>query len=887
MNNSTCPMKFSVTFPLVCAAMLATAIPPARATVVYDSGGFESPRFSSGVDLGGQDPVVPPVGYGPWHKDTGAGTATVQTDLPGGGLQSVKVTRTANASGDTRWGINVPITPTVASNVVSIDFDLYVTINPGTNWGGSELGPLFGIECYDNSGLSPKLIGSVFLDAYAGDVLYQQAGSGNLQTSGTFMGRDEYHHYTLAANFRNKTYSIYVDGGLVHTEGFVDATATSFTDAPITALAATPGSSSTASGTAYIDNYTVSLDTSRLNYLVWRGDGTNNLWNTTTASNWFNGDYLDRFSNNVPVLFGDTGSNTPSVSVQGSVQPAAITVSADQSYTITGPGSIGGSGILFKRGNGTLTLTGNNSYSGGTSVSNGTLLVNNTVGSGTGAGLVYIASGATLGGNGTIGGPVTVANGGIVAPSGNLTISNDLTLVGNAVLDFTAGTTGTRLAVSSNLNLSGVMNITDGAGFGIGTYTLINYGGTLSGSTPWIASKPSGYDCTLDTNTPGQINLIVSVPPSPPLAPSGLNATAVSDSQVNLAWTDNSTNETAFFIERSINNSVFSQIGSVGVNVTSFSDTGLSSSTAYYYRIRASNSGGNSPYSGSVGVTTLLSTNPPVSWYKFELNTLDSSGSGNDGVPVGGLLYGSGKVGTYSAQFDGTSSFIEIQPVARTNFTIAMWVQTTNSISGGAWYSGAGLLDGEVFGSAADWGSSILNSKFAVGIGNPDTTISSSVSVTDGAWHHLAATRDSATGLVKLYVDGKLNTLGLAPTGPRSAPNDLRIGATHANVPGRFAGNMDDLRIYDHVLADAEVAVLAGRAARIASIKADGSNVVVSGRNGSPGGTYYVLSSTNITLPLAQWTREATNQFDDAGSCTYTNAMNPDQASKFFLLQLP
>src|SRR4029077_19099293 len=52
-----------------------------------------------------------------------------------------------------------------------------------------------------------------------------------------------------------------------------------------------------------------------------------------------------------------------------------------------------------------------------------------------------------------------------------------------------------------------------------------------------------------------------------PAAPSGLTATAVSSSQINLNWTDNSTNETGFKVERSVNNQTFSQIATVGVNV--------------------------------------------------------------------------------------------------------------------------------------------------------------------------------------------------------------------------------------------------------------------------------------------------------------------------------
>lgn len=89
-----------------------------------------------------------------------------------------------------------------------------------------------------------------------------------------------------------------------------------------------------------------------------------------------------------------------------------------------------------------------------------------------------------------------------------------------------------------------------------------------------------------------------------PGAPTNLTANAVSTSQINLAWTDNANNETGFTIERSTNGSTFTQIITVGVNTTSFNNTGLAGSTTYFYRVRATNSGGNSPYSNTASATT-------------------------------------------------------------------------------------------------------------------------------------------------------------------------------------------------------------------------------------------------------------------------------------------
>jgi hypothetical protein len=93
-------------------------------------------------------------------------------------------------------------------------------------------------------------------------------------------------------------------------------------------------------------------------------------------------------------------------------------------------------------------------------------------------------------------------------------------------------------------------------------------------------------------------------PPDPPAAPTNLTANAPACNQVDLDWTDNSDNETSFKIERSTNGVDFSQIDTVGANVTVYSDTTVAESTTYWYRVRASNLGGDSAYSNTASATT-------------------------------------------------------------------------------------------------------------------------------------------------------------------------------------------------------------------------------------------------------------------------------------------
>lgn len=92
-------------------------------------------------------------------------------------------------------------------------------------------------------------------------------------------------------------------------------------------------------------------------------------------------------------------------------------------------------------------------------------------------------------------------------------------------------------------------------------------------------------------------------PPTPPAAPSGLSASTASSTQINLSWNDNSGDEDNFIIERD-GGSGFSQIATVGANVTSYNDTGLNPSTTYTYRVAASNGVGTSGYSNQASATT-------------------------------------------------------------------------------------------------------------------------------------------------------------------------------------------------------------------------------------------------------------------------------------------
>ena len=200
----------------------------------------------------------------------------------------------------------------------------------------------------------------------------------------------------------------------------------------------------------------------------------------------------------------------------------------------------------------------------------------------------------------------------------------------------------------------------------------------------------------------------------------------------------------------------------------------------------------------------------PGAWYPFEGNASDASGHGNDGTVTGTVTYPSGKLGAQAVQLNGSAgNYVTIPRSVSNDFTIAFWLKTTATGGSGQWFNGKGLVDGEMPGSANDFGISLMGTNAAFGVGNPDTTISTTSGISDGLWHHVTATRDAASGQMKLYLDGSLQTSTTGPTGTKAAAPNLRIGALQTLVAGSFlAGTMDDVQIFSRVFSAGEVPML-------------------------------------------------------------------------------
>lgn len=122
-------------------------------------------------------------------------------------------------------------------------------------------------------------------------------------------------------------------------------------------------------------------------------------------------------------------------------------------------------------------------------------------------------------------------------------------------------------------------------------------------------------------------------------APSGLSASSLSVSQIHLSWTDNSSTETGFKIERSPDGSSgWTQVRQSAANETACDDSALTINTAYFYRVRAASDGGDSAYSNTTLASTMFAA----------MTTIDAAG---DSFTMGDGTYGPGVSQTLSYSF--------------------------------------------------------------------------------------------------------------------------------------------------------------------------------------------------------------------------------------------
>ena len=200
-----------------------------------------------------------------------------------------------------------------------------------------------------------------------------------------------------------------------------------------------------------------------------------------------------------------------------------------------------------------------------------------------------------------------------------------------------------------------------------------------------------------------------------------------------------------------------------------------------------------------------------VAHYEFEGTANDSSGNGLHGTVMGNPTFVAGKIGQ-AINLRGLNDYVEITGykgiLGPNAVTVTAWIKTTATGTGTIVGWGPNV-DGQRFGFRINDGR--LHMEHDAGNLQGDTNVN------DGGWHHVAVTVQANATIS--YPEAILWLNGIDDTRPGTDPDafnltadqDVRIGSRPASNDRFFMGMIDDVRIYNRALSDAEVAGLAGR----------------------------------------------------------------------------
>jgi hypothetical protein len=143
------------------------------------------------------------------------------------------------------------------------------------------------------------------------------------------------------------------------------------------------------------------------------------------------------------------------------------------------------------------------------------------------------------------------------------------------------------------------------------------------------------------------------------------------------------------------------------------------------------------------------------------------------------------------------------------NFTVSAWIKTTNVGSGENHWTQMHIMSAESGGLADDWGFGVNgNGKLSFGTGGAsDLTYASTSSVNSGNWEFVTATRTYSSGVIKIYVNGSLQTTSSSTVNANrtlTSNTSLKIGAGD-DGGATFGGNIGAVYGYNTVLTDAQV----------------------------------------------------------------------------------
>ncbi|MFO7668988.1 MAG: LamG-like jellyroll fold domain-containing protein, partial [Bacteroidales bacterium] len=253
---------------------------------------------------------------------------------------------------------------------------------------------------------------------------------------------------------------------------------------------------------------------------------------------------------------------------------------------------------------------------------------------------------------------------------------------------------------------------------------------------------------------------------------------------------------------------------------TNFEPGELEKGLTYYWRIDGSNVNGTTE--GVIWSFTVKPEIAPqqVAYWKFD--EMEGTKAANEGDPilVGELVNMSPSSWTNGILdgaliFDGTDDYVMVShngilDFGRESFSISAWLKA-ETLTGNSMFlihKGSFSAD-EGAGTNGKWyGIEIKNNELRFAI--DDNSVKSQATLVNVGpllsekWAHIAGVRDTEAGILKLYVNGEMLVSVADGTGSTSQDIDLHLGSS-ADAGGALLGVLDEVKLFNYALSDAEV----------------------------------------------------------------------------------
>src|SRR5882724_10769684 len=627
------------------------------------------------------------------------------------------------------------------------------------------------------------------------------------------------------------------------------------------------------------------------NSLKWNSGGANGVWDTGTSFDWLNltNSIQTNFTSNDQVLFDDTVGVSNLVTISGTVSPSVITVnSSTNNFTFSNSGNISGAGSLVKQGSSLLTIINPANFTGTVTIKGGTVYAGNNCFNSVSSITItnnstWDIAGATVPGNK----PVTVSGAGVngagalfdsfggSSESLNITMAGDTTFGGSARWDLASGS-----------QISGAHNLTvdwsADTGNPYGEWNSLNIGASVASITLTNKTHLGSHNNTVAFQNPGTVftigtNAILYVW-------DGWNGSlhVLGGGQLDIEYPSG----VAPFNGSTITFEDNAQF----LNYNFSGDEPVNSAIILNGVARLLNGDHNTFF------TNLISGAGGFVCDAFNHAMVFSAANTYSGPTIIGAgpqvaLTNNGSISHSSLIFFGGNdpTVVHMDVSGRPDQTL--------TLASGQTLSGIGTINGSLtVGAGATISPAGTNTAIGITTGtNATGTINVANVVTLNGTNifklnHSGESDKIQAGASITYggtiILNNINTTPLANGDSFQIFNaPSYIGGSYTimpNTPGPgLAWDTSQLNTFGSINV-----VVASQQPVVNSVHVSGGSLIFSGTGGTAGNHYAVLTTTNLTTLLTNWTSLVTNSFDGAGAFSVTNAISGGTPQRFYTIKL-